>query len=231
MRSAVFSFILIPVIAVAISACNYTRMKNGGDSGNDAFGTLDPNEKATAMNYTFIAENILKPKCISCHGNSGGVNLESYESVLSQQHKIHQSVFVEHTMPKKGALSDAEMRLLWHWLDMGCPKESENGGSGTPIPDPLKPTFDSINSHIFQVKCVTCHSPGQSAKRIPLTKDFILNSPLELALPGNPDESGLVIAVERTDEKRMPLAKEGYGPLSDEEKKTIREWISNGASD
>jgi hypothetical protein len=54
---------------------------------------------------------------------------------------------------------------------------------------------------------------------------------LELVLPGNPDESGLVIAVERTDEKRMPLAKSGFSPLTPDEMTAIRNWIANGASD
>jgi uncharacterized membrane protein len=224
-----FSFVFIAIVASTLSACNYTRMKSGGNGANDSFGTLDPSEKAASMNFSYINENIIKPRCVSCHGNSGGVNLESYENILSHMHVIHQSVFIDNTMPKRGTLSDSERRLLWHWLDMGCPKESP--GSTPPPVDELKPTFDSINAHIFQVRCVTCHSPGNAGKRVLLDKQSLLNSPLDLVLPGNADESGLVVAVERADEKRMPPAKEGYGPISDQEKKAIRTWIANGATE
>jgi mono/diheme cytochrome c family protein len=133
-------------------------------------------------------------------------------------------------MPKNGHLSTEERRLFWHWLEMGAPKDSE----GLP-PDqnqkPLIATYDSINEHIFQKVCVDCHSPGKSGKRVPLDKESLLNSPLELVLPGNPDESGLVVAIERNDEKRMPPAKEGYSTLKAEEKAAIRKWIENNAKD
>jgi mono/diheme cytochrome c family protein len=112
---------------------------------------------------------------------------------------------------------------------MGCPKESSGGGPTDP-PEELKPTYDSIDKNIFQAKCVSCHRAGEDGERVSLAKQDLLNSPLELVIPGNPDESGLVIAVERTDEKRMPLAKEGYGPLSDKEKEAIRKWIEDGAN-
>lgn len=230
-----FSVLALAVTALGLSSCNYTRMKNNGDDkANNAFGTITPTEKATVMNYSYINENIIKPKCTSCHGNSGGVNLENYDNVFTNRHNIHQAVFAEGIMPPKGKgiLTDDEKRLLWNWLDMGCPKESPNGGSGnTPPPEDLKATYDSINKNIFQNKCVSCHKPGEDGERVSLAKKDLLNSPLELVIPENPDESGLVIAIERTDDKRMPLAKEGYGPLSDKEKEVIRNWIANGAKD
>jgi mono/diheme cytochrome c family protein len=221
-------FIFALLIAVVQSGCNYTIWKNGHGPTNEAFGDLDTNEKLSTMNYTYISENILKPKCVGCHGSSGGVNLESYQNVLANKDRIHKSVFTDGTMPKRGSLTEDEKRLLWHWLDLNCPFDS---GSLPPPVEALKPTFDSIDSHIFQVKCVTCHSAGQEGQRILLDKLSLLNSPLELVIPGSPDDSGLLIAVERTDEKRMPLAKSGYSPLTADEIAAIRTWIANGASD
>ena len=58
-----------------------------------------------------------------------------------------------------------------------------------------------------------------------------MNSPLELVIPGNADESGLVVALERSDDKRMPPGKEGYSVLKDDAKLAIRKWIENGAKD
>jgi mono/diheme cytochrome c family protein len=223
-----FCFIFILFIAVAHTGCNYTIWQNSKKSINETFGELDPNEKLSEMNYAFISENILKPRCIGCHGSSGGVNLETYRNVVANKDKIHSSVFVDGTMPKQGSLTEEEKRLLWHWLNLDCPLGSQDP---SPPIEELTPTFDSIDNQIFQVKCVSCHSAGQEGKRILLDKQSLLNSPLELVLPGNPDESGLVIAVERTDEKRMPLAKSGFSPLTPDEMTAIRNWIANGASD
>ena len=239
LSSKVSSALAILCLASALSACNYTHAKGpGGQSEGSAFKPLAPAEKASTMNFAYISQKILIPKCVACHGNAGGVSLETYDSVFAKQHLIHETIFVQHTMPKRGALTDEETRLLWHWLSMGCPKESPSDGSPSPptptTPPPttaLIPTYDSINQHIIQSKCVSCHSVGQDAERVSLLRDALLSSPLELVVPGKPDESGLVIAVERTDSKRMPLSTEGYGPLTKKEKLAIRTWILNGAKD
>ena len=135
------------------------------------------------------------------------------------------------TMPKIGSLSADEKRLLWNWIQLGAPKENNGGSTQPPTEEPLTATFASIDKHIFQEKCVACHSAGGQAKRILLDKQSLMDSPLELVLPGNSDESGLVIAVERTDDRRMPLAEAGYSELSVEEKAASRHWIDNGALD
>ncbi len=95
----------------------------------------------------------------------------------------------------------------------------------TPTPLPLEPNFESIRANIFEPKCLGCHSEGGRAEHIPLgTLDDILNSPRELVIPGNPDESGITLAIERQDEKRMPPPPR-RGPLSSEEVAAIRKWI------
>ncbi len=72
--------------------------------------------------------------------------------------------------------------------------------------------------------------------RIPLvTKEDLLNSPLELVIPGNVEESGLMIAITRVDQKRMPPIKDehgnptGYSALPDLEIEAIKKWILDGA--
>lgn len=93
----------------------------------------------------------------------------------------------------------------------------------------LEPTFESIDRIIFQKTCTDCHYSGGDGKRVLLDKKSLLNSPLELVIPGNPDESGLIISLERTDDKRMPPAEDGYDVLSSEEISVIRKWIEIGA--
>lgn len=133
-------------------------------------------------------------------------------------------------MPKRDSLSEDQKDMLWSWLEMGAPEFPRDGG-GPVDPILLEPKFSSIDQHILQTKCITCHSEGKTAERIPLTLENLLNSPLEMVMPGDPDESGLVITLERTDEKRMPPPKDGYSRLSDKELKVIRDWITNGAKD
>lgn len=86
--------------------------------------------------------------------------------------------------------------------------------------------FTKIENEIFQPKCMQCHGTNGSAKRIPLTKDFLLSSPLELVLPGNSEESGLLIAISRTDDRRMPPP-EFSEALSSNEINLINQWIES----
>ncbi|UOF01367.1 c-type cytochrome domain-containing protein [Bdellovibrio reynosensis] len=93
----------------------------------------------------------------------------------------------------------------------------------------LEPTFESIDRLVFQKTCTDCHYAGGDGKRVLLDKNSLLNSPLELVIPGNPDESGLIISFERTDDKRMPPEEDGYDALTPEEISVIRKWIEIGA--
>lgn len=210
------------------AGCNYTKPKESTTDQNAMYEL--PDEKKSELSFGLLARNVFSQRCTSCHGTSGGVNLQSYSEVIRNLSKIEKSVFVEKTMPKNSALTREQLAYLWNWIKIGAP-ELPSSGSAPPLEEPIQATFDSINKHILQVSCKDCHNPGGSGKRIPLDKDSLLNSPLELVLPGNPDESGLVIAVERLDDKSMPPKKNGYSPLSDEEKQTIRSWIQKGAVD
>jgi uncharacterized membrane protein len=180
----------------------------------------------TGCNYT-----ILK-------GSQGDENLNfslpsdkiSYADVAKNIDLIKKVVFVEKSMPKKGFLTDEELSYLWNWIKIGAPEQASDG-SVSPEPEPIISTYDSINRHVFQTSCKECHNPTGTGKRVLLDKSSLLDSPLELVIPGNPDESGLVIDLERTDDKRMPPAKEGYSALKDEAKIAIRKWIENGAKD
>ena len=215
------------LVGIFLTGCNYTKIKQPL-SNNQGFNL--PQEKLSELSYNLISQRVLGPRCVTCHGSSGGVSLETYSDVTRELEKIKKSVFSDRTMPKRGSLSDEELSLLWNWIKIGAPELAQNGNIG-PKPEPLLATFDSINKHIFQASCVECHNPSGTGKRILLDKESLLNSPLELVLPFNADESGLVIAIERTDSKRMPPANDGYAELKEEEKLAVRKWIENGAKD
>lgn len=212
-------------------------------------------EQKVLLSYNYVVANVLQKKCIGCHGDAGGVNLQSYENTFSQIQAIKESVFVKKTMPKRGRLNQTEKAILWNWIELGAPERSELENppvattSPSPLPqnpelphpqppvppiDPVQPnraTYLWIQQNIFETKCVDCHAVGKEAKNILLDRENLLNSPLELVIPENPDDSGLVIALERKDSKRMPPADEGYAPLSEVEITAIREWIARGAKD
>lgn len=219
------------LILLILVGCNYTKIKGPTDGDNSKFDL--PPEKISSLSYDLIFQKVLSTRCVSCHGNSGSINLESYAETIRNIALIEKVVFQEKTMPKKGSLSPEELAYLWNWIRIGAPEQAQGGDLAPPVeaPEAIVPTYTSINKLVFQKSCVDCHNPTGSGKRVPLDKDFLLNSPLELVLPNNSDESGLVIAVERADSKRMPPAKEGYSALSNEAKEAIRKWIDNGAKD
>lgn len=212
-------------------------------------GAPIPEEKLT---YKLVHREVFQPRCIACHGASGGVNLQSYGQVKANLKAIKRAALVNKTMPPDGPLTARQRNILSKWIALGAPQNGKPPSTPNP-PDnpnqppepqeppepvdpvepeePLAPLFSSIHKNIFSVRCLTCHSETGSGKRIPLnTKEDLLNSPLELVIPGNPDESGLVIAVERKDSKRMPPPETG-GPLNEKEIQTIRIWIQSGAKD
>ena len=82
-------------------------------------------------------------------------------------------------------------------------------------------------------KCITCHRPGGEAPRVLLNtvKDMI-DSPLEIIIPGNPEESDLILTLDRENSiNPMPPFDSGISGISTEELETIKDWIKKGAKD
>ena len=214
-----FAFLIL-----LFSGCRYSRVVLSNSEDLNKQMNMSSEEKLK-LSYNVLNQKVFFPKCVSCHGESGGVNLESYSEILKSLDLVKQSVFFTQSMPKNNFLTQDEKRLLWNWIDMDAPQQAQDPISEPPWPEPIQANYESINKNIFIPKCNSCHSTGNTGGRILLTKEDLLNSPMELVLPGNPDESGLVIAVERDDKKRMPPEKDGYAGLKDEEKIAIRKWI------
>jgi hypothetical protein len=97
------------------------------------------------------------------------------------------------------------------------------------VPATLEPTFASLRAVVLEPRCAKCHAPGQPVERVPLLDlQQLLDSPRELVLPGDSADSGLLIALSRTDDKRMPPPGEG-DPLTADELKIVAQWIDQGA--
>lgn len=223
------SLLILGLVSSLISSCNYKIEK---EISGDPISVTD--QLRRSVSYNQVKTEVFQSKCISCHGNSGGVNLESYSSTLQNLNGIKKSVLKNKTMPKApfSALDKRQLEVLTAWIDAGGPEKPIGGGEVEPEPEPtvIEPNFPSIKKHVLEMKCISCHQVGQSAGRIPLvTKEDLLQSPMDLVVPGDPDESGIMIVVQPGARKFMPPVESGISQLTEEEKNAIRVWIQNGA--
>lgn len=215
-------------ILISFGACNYRIEKMPLENSD----TLNKISKDPA-NLSFIAvrEYIFKPRCLICHGTRNDIDFNSYSNVKNRLGDIQRKALFEKSMPPNQPLNEGENNLLSAWIDIGAPEFGSGGTIPTPPPiDPLEPKYSSIRNVIFQNRCIVCHSPGQPAEKVPLnTLEDLLDSPRELIIPGNADDSGLIVALSRTDDKRMPPPQSGQPPLTFDEISIIKKWINDGA--
>ncbi len=225
-----FFLLAISFMSLMLFSCSYRNEKENTFEVSFNSALLDK------VSYQLINQKILIPKCLSCHGDSGNVSLESYSEVYGHIEKIKQVSIASRKMPKSPypALTREELVLLATWIQAGAPERSLDGTDQPPpvVRLPLEPTFKSINQNILQMKCFVCHAPGKEAERVSLdSAESMINSPLEIVIPGNSEESGLIISISPNARKIMPPKKSGITPLKPEEIAIIKQWIDNGAKD
>ena len=239
-----FVFFILICAQMILNSCNYTHLKKSVHQDTP----LHQNKNGSDLiNYSQIYNIVIDKYCIRCH-RSGDFPLRTYKETVFLSETIRNTVFVLGSMPKFQTLPDREKKLLLSWLDAGTPEFSVK----QPIENPenLLPTYSSIRDNIFKIRCGNCHNPksqyclstntdyrnrvNKESCRIELENfSELINGDeearKELILPGSPDESQLIISIERTDENRMPPAEDGFNSLEPNEIKIIREWISKGA--
>ncbi len=197
---------------------------------------LTAEEKLT-LSYESI-QPVIENRCGSCHGSADDLNLETYENLIENLPAVKRTVLETGEMPPRGRITSRELQMLRLWIEMGAPAGRQDiptptpqpSPTATPKPDnPLEPTYQSIRKQILEKRCIGCHSENGKAKHIPLvTKSDLIDSPREIVIPGNPDESGIVIALERQDDKRMPPPSKP--PLNRKQIEVIKKWIASGAN-
>ena len=117
-------------------------------------------------------------------------------------------------------------------LEMGDPDDGGMDDDGNPFA-----TLDYIQMNIFAVFCTDCHAPLSQADFLQLDTEqkacdnlvgqvSLLNPPLLLVAPGDPDGSALVQRIEGILQPQMPL---GEPPLEEVNKQAIKDWIADGA--
>lgn len=224
--------IFIPVLVIVA----LTQMSCGAYHKSGELNFPDKsNYKVSELGFSTVQNRVLRTNCVGCHGSGGGINLETYANVKAHLAAVKTAVYETRRMPKApGApLTGYQLGLLNAWIEAGAPETAPDEDP----PLPLAAEFESIRVNILVPKCQICHSPGKPVARIPLvTKEDLLNSPLDLVLPGNAEESGIFIAISRQDSKMMPPAKDasgnptGFTRLSDPEIAAIQTWITDGAT-
>ena len=94
----------------------------------------------------------------------------------------------------------------------------------------LEPTYDSIKTGFLEQKCIYCHQPGHKASRVPLlTREDLLNSPLDIVIPGNSEESDIILVLAKDARKPMPPLNSNAPLVTEEDIRILKQWIDQGA--
>lgn len=252
----VFGFV---ALIFMLTSCNVMLQGQGPEEDKPSKDLI------AKVSFNDVMSAVFEPKCIACHGNAGGVNLESPENARKHLLAIRKSTLIERRMPKAPfpALTKEEALLLDAWIEAGgpgipslpdqgsqeppqenpalpdpgsSPDDPQSGPPSTPNPPPsvpeLEATYKSIRARILVPKCIVCHKPGGKAEDIPLgTKDDLINSPLEIVIPGNAEESMMMIVFQEGARKPMPPLNSGMAPLTEQQIITIEKWINEGAKE
>lgn len=222
MRNELFRAFIGLCVAGAASSCGFYHAKAQSDSQGFS---------QTEVSYAGVNSRVFSRQCIACHNSSSakaGIVLDSYDSVKANLGRIEDVALIKQSMPPSHPLDSGSQQLLRAWINAGAPQE----GPVNPNLPPLESKFSSIRAVVFETRCISCHTVGGTAEKVPLV-DYtaLLSSPRELVLPGNAEESGLILALDRTDDNQMPPKTSGIRHLSEQDISTIKAWIQNGAKD
>jgi uncharacterized membrane protein len=200
-----------------------------------------------SISYADVKTKVFDVSCVRCHGNDGGVTLETYEEVFHEMELIRITTLEEHSMPKGSSLSAEQIEVLTAWINAGGPNESVNiREPSTPTEPPVVVTppteppvvitpptepvviFDTIKSDIIENKCMGCHARPNLLEKFPLnSRDGMLQK--GLLVPGNAEVSLLYKTLLPTARKVMPPNRPNVKQLTQEEINAIKTWIDNGA--
>lgn len=188
-----------------------------------------PQEMSETISFKQLKEEVLDSKCIACHGNAGGVNLESHASAHKHLDAISRSTLQSKTMPKSpvSELTRRQHEVLDAWITAGGPDSSVGGERPEEGETGDSEEFKRIKEKVLIKKCLTCHVTGEQAGKIPLgTREELLAS--GLVQPGNPEESPFyTITIPGTMNMMPPYP---VDPLTNVQRRMIEIWIRNGAN-
>lgn len=196
----------------------------------------------TIPGYNTLRSQIFASQCISCHGSSGGVNLETYSSAVAAASLIRNAVVVSKAMPPSGPLGDTDIQAIQAWLDGGTPENDVVGTTpssttptltatqattptvvSTPTSTPTRTptgtptssgnvTYAQVSSQIFTPSCVSCHSGSSASAGVDLSSYSSVVNNISAI-----QQQALV-------DQSMPPSQ----PLSSSNQTLLKIWISQG---
>jgi cytochrome b subunit of formate dehydrogenase/mono/diheme cytochrome c family protein len=177
--------------------------------------TAAPAQAGSTVAWTGTVDVLLKDRCSSCHGSSGGFNAESYEEVMkvvdAGSPDTSKIVEVQKAGDHPGQLSADELKVLTDWIQAGAPKEAAGGQSAQPAGTD---TWTSGMEQLFTDTCGTCH--GSSGGFTATTYDDVMKQ----ITAGDPDASKVVEVQKKGDHP---------GSFSADELNRVIAWIKAGA--
>lgn len=100
------------------------RKGDDDDDDDDCIQQGEPVPAPTpdAINFAMVYEQVFAPRCVSCHGERGGVNLETYDNVFANRQAIVDAVDGGFMPPRsRGPLTPEQKELLMRWIQSGAP--------------------------------------------------------------------------------------------------------------
>lgn len=214
------------ILTVTFYSCgNYEEFK---EDPSALFSRVAPD---TALSFEQIKSQVLTPKCVRCHPG-----YSDFDTVKADLEKITAAVRND-SMPKDGPLNGQEKQLLFSWIFAGAPR-----GTVSPDPTPIQagPTFESLARGVFGAKCIACHRVNPDDPNDRGEAPFALNDRADLMIYATqfnpfvfdfdfPEESEFVKRFTSDNPvERMPPARSGFDPLTEEERELVIEWIRQG---
>ena len=151
--------IAFALVVLTSAACNYNKLHDSAAATSGKIGT----ESLDNVDYAFVQNNVIAPKCLACHsaagGNQGGTNLENLKAVRALMSRVSYRAIERRDMPPSG-LGERDLMILKNWIEQGAPES---------VVGPQEATSDStieqgpndwakIRDRIFTQKCLDCHS-------------------------------------------------------------------------
>ena len=247
LKFGVFARLIAGTILLVLGgpSCNFHSQKPlPADPSDPALTSqLDHPKNGVVQKISYAqVRDLVFSKCVSCHGNSGRINLQTYATVSQSITLVQQAALIDQRMPPQRLLSAAQMKLLALWIEQGHLENPVNETASvmqptvfptakvTPTPKPTsRVSYSAVRFTIFESKCLQCHGEGGfAAAAVPLYDyKVLLASPRMLVVPQKPEDSILYVAVTRKDGLIMPP--DGFPRLSEEEIMFIKLWIAEGA--
>jgi hypothetical protein len=126
--------ILVLTTLLLATGCDYMDVKGAAAPPPSNAGTggtaPDPTSTATPATFQAVYNQILAPKCLSCHGSGTAPTLSSWAAFAQDTRYVlpgnpgQSDIYVQVSsgnMPKGGAaLSQSDLTLLYNWIEQGA---------------------------------------------------------------------------------------------------------------